>query len=118
MCRRGKDRRLSVFKNKKRPDSNKPKEKLTVFSFSEESKVVLQDIFMRYPPGDDVDQTMTGQHDKHTHKSREFRHDIFCKPSMSKHEILKKVESLASRIEKSQNMRQVPSTFCVIDFLV
>lgn len=63
---------------------------------------------MRYPPGDDMDQNMTGQHDKHTHKSRGIRHDIFCKPAMNKNEILKKVESLASKIEKSQNMRQVP----------
>lgn len=104
---RGKDRRLSVYKTRKRPGSQKSKENLTIFTFSEDSKVVLQEIFMRYPPGDDMDQNMTGQHDKHSYKSRGLRDDIFCKPSMGKYEILKKVESLASRIEKSQNLRQI-----------
>lgn len=110
LCRRGDQRRVSVYKTKKAVGM-KVKENLTHFTFSEESKDVLQEIFMRYPPGGEMDHNMAGEHNEHTDKLRGKRDNIFCKPSMSRSEISKKMESLASRIEKNQNLRQVSSYF-------
>lgn len=92
-------------------ETNKGKENLPSLTFSEGSKLVLQDLFTLYPPddgepGEKLDAKQSGK----TDKMRGKRDDIFCKPSMNKAEIAKKMESLTSKIEKDINLRQVVLT--------
>lgn len=90
----------------------KGKESLPLFTFSEGSKLVLQDLFTHYPPDDgEPGEKLFSNHGGQNDKIRGKRDDIFCKPSMSKAEIAKKVESLASRIEEDANLRQVHLTY-------
>ncbi|KAL6983216.1 DExH-box ATP-dependent RNA helicase DExH6 [Sarracenia purpurea var. burkii] len=105
---RGKQRRVSVYKTKRKVDTAKGKENLTSFTFSEEAKEVLQDLFTQYPPDDrDLGEDIVGKHSEKAERTRGRRDDIFCKPSMNKTEIAKKVESLSSRAEKSPDLRQI-----------
>ncbi|XP_069143095.1 DExH-box ATP-dependent RNA helicase DExH6 isoform X2 [Solanum lycopersicum] len=86
----------------------KGKDVLSCFKFSEEAKYALQDLFTRYPPGDgETNEPVVGKHSKKFDKLRGKKDDMFCKPVMSTSEIAKRVESFASRIEKSPNMRQI-----------
>ncbi|KAL6570508.1 hypothetical protein OROGR_000058 [Orobanche gracilis] len=104
---KGQQRRLSVYKSSKTIPV-KQKEKLGSFSFSEESKTILQDLFSRYPPnGVDMTENNFGESSGRTHNVRANRDDIFCKPAITKSEIANKVESLASRIEKAPILRQI-----------
>ncbi|KAL6554433.1 hypothetical protein OROMI_020106 [Orobanche minor] len=103
----GQERRLSVYKASKTIPV-KQKEKLGSFSFSEESKSVLQDLFSRYPPNDvDMTENKLGESSGRTHNVRPNRDDIFSKPAITQSEIANKVESLASRIEKDPKLRQI-----------
>uniref|UniRef100_A0A5B7AJQ7 Putative ATP-dependent RNA helicase DHX36 n=1 Tax=Davidia involucrata TaxID=16924 RepID=A0A5B7AJQ7_DAVIN len=103
---RGNQRRVSVYKSKAKVE--KGEENLNSFTFSEEAKEVLQDLFIRYPPDDqEVSEEMFGKHSGKTDKIQVKKDDIFRKPSMNKAEIAKKVESLASRVEKAANLRQI-----------
>lgn len=107
MCRKGDQRRVSVFKNKTKADIKK-KENLTCFTFSEEAKLVLQDMFTRYPPDDcEMGEEMVGKLGGNTDKIRRKKDDIFSRPLMSKAEIEKKVESLASAVENVPKLKQV-----------
>nr|XP_010323926.1 DExH-box ATP-dependent RNA helicase DExH6 isoform X2 [Solanum lycopersicum] len=86
----------------------KGKDVLSCFKFSEEAKYALQDLFTRYPPGDgETNEPVVGKHSKKFDKLRGKKDDMFCKPVISTSEIAKRVESFASRIEKSPNMRQI-----------
>lgn len=106
--RRGDQRRISIFKTKQNTDTMKGKDVLSCFKFSEEAKYALQDLFTRYPPGDgETNEPVVGKHSKKFDKLRGKKDDMFCKPVISTCEIAKRVESFASRIEKSPNMRQV-----------
>lgn len=79
-------------------------------TFSEATKNVLRDLFTRYPPGD-------GELAPATHRNRnsktakgQVKHDnSFCKPSMDKDEIAKKVDLLTSRLNEAAHLRQVLS---------
>ncbi|KAL3633801.1 hypothetical protein CASFOL_022563 [Castilleja foliolosa] len=104
---KGQNRRLSIYKNKK-TTLGQDKEKINSFSFSEESKAALQDLFSRYPPNDvEMTENKLGESCGKRHKVRADKDDIFSKPTMSPSEIASKVESLASRIERTPNLRQI-----------
>ncbi|KAM7497850.1 hypothetical protein LguiA_022264 [Lonicera macranthoides] len=105
---RGNQRRVSVYKTKRKVDSMKGKENLTSFTFSEEAKEVLWDLFSRYPPDDcEVGKEMVGKQSGKSKKIRGKKDDFFSRPSMSNSEIAKKVESLASRVETVPKLRQI-----------
>lgn len=105
---RGNLRRVSVYKAKKGVEKVKERDNQTKLMFSKESKGVLQDLFTRYPPDDgESGEKLVAKHGGKNDKKHGKRDDIFCKPSMNKAEIAKKVESLASMIEKDANLRQV-----------
>lgn len=105
---RGDQRRISIYKTKQNMDTLKGKDVLSCFKFSEEAKYALQDLFTRYPPGDgETSEQVVGKHSKKFDKLRGKKDDMFCKPAMSTSEIAKRVESFASRIEKTPNMRQI-----------
>lgn len=90
----------------------KERDNQTKLMFSKESKGVLQDLFTRYPPDDgESGEKLVAKHGGKNDKKRGKRDDIFCKPSINKAEIAKKVESLASMIEKDANLRQVLPDF-------
>ncbi|KAK2996686.1 hypothetical protein RJ639_026089 [Escallonia herrerae] len=104
---RGNQRRISVYKFKKNEDTRTGKEDLTSFRFSNEANEVLQDLFTQYPPNDcDVGEEMVGEPSGKTDKLQKKKDDTFFKPLLNRAEIAKKVESLASRVEKAPNLRQ------------
>ncbi|CAA0836936.1 helicase in vascular tissue and tapetum [Striga hermonthica] len=104
---KGQQRRLFIYKNKKGVLS-KEKERLASFSFSEESRAALQDLFSQYPPNDlEMAENKFGESSGKNGKVQAFKDDMFCKPAMTQSEIASKVESLASRIEKSAELRQI-----------
>lgn len=77
-------------------------------TFSEETKRMLQDFFEQYPPDEgeerkEMDGKVTGK----IYKSKRMRDDMFCKPLLSKTDIAKKVDTLASRMESVANLRLV-----------
>ncbi|GFZ10543.1 helicase in vascular tissue and tapetum [Actinidia rufa] len=104
----GNQRRLSLYKNKKKVDTTKEKENLTSFTFSEEARGVLQNLFTQYPPDDqDLGDEIVAKHRRRTENLRYNRDDIFNRPLMCQGEIAKKMGSLASRVEKSPDLRQI-----------
>ncbi|XP_010242093.1 PREDICTED: DExH-box ATP-dependent RNA helicase DExH6-like isoform X2 [Nelumbo nucifera] len=104
---RGKQRCVTVYKSKKKKGNGMNGEEiLTCLTFSEESKIVLQDLFTRYPP-DDGENKELENHTARTGIIQGKSDDSFCKPSMGKVEITKKLEALASRINKDANLRQI-----------
>ncbi|PON35523.1 putative ATP-dependent RNA helicase YTHDC [Parasponia andersonii] len=104
---RGNQRRVSVYKTRKKKDMDKL-QGLTFLKFSEEAKEVLQDLFMRYPPDDGEEgKEMAGRTSEKNDKLRRKGDDIFYKPSMRKADIAKKVESLASRMASVAKLRQL-----------
>lgn len=79
--------------------------------FSKESKSVLQDLFIHYPPDDGEERKeMVGKTSEKAEKLRRRGDEIFLKPVMSKADIAKKVESLASRMGNVAKLRQVLMT--------
>ncbi|KAL5791681.1 hypothetical protein ACOSP7_000275 [Xanthoceras sorbifolium] len=105
---KGKQRRVSVYKIKTRVGILKGFENLTSLTFSQEAKVVLQNLFIQHPPDDgETFEKLSAEHSGKTDKTRGKRENIFSKPSLSKAEIAKKLESFTSRIEKDANLRQI-----------
>ncbi|KAI9178233.1 hypothetical protein LWI28_024187 [Acer negundo] len=105
---KGKQRCVSVYKIKNTVDATKGFEKLTPLTFSEEAKVVLQNLFIQYPPDDgEIGEKLFAEHSGKTDKTRGKRDNIFSKPLLSKAEIARKLESFTSRIEKDANLRQI-----------
>ncbi|XP_073281505.1 DExH-box ATP-dependent RNA helicase DExH6 [Primulina huaijiensis] len=105
---RGEQRRVSVYKTKKGLDPVKGKENVVSFRFSKDTKDVLQDFFSRYPP--DAAEVADNKHVESSGTSdrvRGKRDDIFAKSPMTNSEIANKLETLASRIEKDPNLRQI-----------
>lgn len=77
-------------------------------TFSEGSKVVLQDLFTTYPPDDgELEEKVIGKYSGKTAKIRRKKDDIFSKPLMSAADVAERVEQLASRRVKDSNLRQV-----------
>lgn len=111
-CRRGSQRRVSIYKTKKKVDTTKDLDSLPNFTFSEEAKWVLQDLFTQYPPDTgEVDNRVVRKQAEKFNKARQRKDDIFCKPSMSKAEIAKKVESLSSKKEMVAHLKKVFPTW-------
>ncbi|KAJ8429917.1 hypothetical protein Cgig2_025347 [Carnegiea gigantea] len=98
-------RHVSVYKVKKSSKSLEERDNISSLSFSEESKRVLLDLFMHYPPGEDEDQNLN-KDSGNGHKSRGKREDIFRMPVMNKAEISKKQELLASKVEKTPKLQE------------
>lgn len=66
------------------------------------------DLFIRYPPGeDDTGKQNLNEPSIETSKSRRKSDKIFRQPVMSKAEIAKKVESLASKMQKTPYLKEV-----------
>lgn len=103
---KGNQRHVSVYKVKKSSESLEERDNISSLSFSEESKRVLLDLFMHYPPGEDEEQNLN-KDSGNGHKSRGKREDIFRKPVMNKAEILKKQELLASKVEKTPKLQEI-----------
>lgn len=116
LYRRGKDRRLSVEKVKGKGDSDSGPGRLPHFTFSKDSKRVLDDLFARYPPGDGNLKDMIGESSGSNDSARQKKDDIFCRPSMTKAEIAKKFEALTSRTKNVPNLKQVHFSTFPINF--
>ncbi|KAK9152429.1 hypothetical protein Syun_010738 [Stephania yunnanensis] len=99
---RGDQRRVSVFKKAKKANALK-EEKTPCLTFSYETKEILYDLFSRFPPIDE-EQPLTFNHATVTGKGPNKKDSAFCRPSVDKVGIAKKVESYAS---KAQNLRQI-----------
>ncbi|KAF8766215.1 hypothetical protein HU200_007721 [Digitaria exilis] len=103
----GEQRCVSVYKCKKKqkPDMKKGPNHL---GFSEEARHVLQDLFTHYPP-DDAD--LNGDPNRNfIDKAANIKWKTdspFCKPTMSKLDITKKVEMLASKINGNAQLRKI-----------
>lgn len=83
-------------------------ENIPRFTFSEEAKWVLGDLFAHYPPGDGDLWDMVGENsDSTVDKPKQNQDDFFRRPSMSKTEIASRLEALSSRINKVSNLKQV-----------
>lgn len=105
---KGNQRRVSVYRSKKKSDTLEGKENLSLISFSEESKGILMDLFMRYPPGEDeAGKQILSEDIGNTRKSKGKRDDVFRKPLMNKDDIAKKVESLAGKVEKTPKLKEI-----------
>jgi len=103
------DRRcLSVYKTKKKQNSNKDEDNTPCLTLSEEAKYVLQDLFTCYPPdeGELSEGTLKNCSQAAT-KVQQKPDSSFCKPSMRKAEIAKKVEMLAKRMNEEPRLRKV-----------
>ncbi|XP_052178950.1 DExH-box ATP-dependent RNA helicase DExH6 isoform X2 [Diospyros lotus] len=105
---RGNQRQVSIYKSKKKVDTMIGKENLTPFTFSEEAQKVLQDLFTQYPPEDrDLVDSIVAVHSGQTERLQEKRDDFFLKPLMNKDDIVKKLDWLASSVEKTPNLKQI-----------
>ncbi|WOK99561.1 DExH-box ATP-dependent RNA helicase DExH6 [Canna indica] len=105
----GQKRRLSVYKSQKKNGSIMREEEMTsCLQFSEETKDVLQDLFMRYPPDDvDLSEDVARNSIAKAGKGQWKQDASFCKPSLRKSDITKKMEQLASKISNSAQLRKV-----------
>ncbi|KAJ1285557.1 hypothetical protein BS78_03G288500 [Paspalum vaginatum] len=103
----GERRCLSVYKSKQKqgPDMEEGPNHL---GFSEEARHVLQDLFTHYPPGD---ADLNGDADRNSgDKSANIKwktDSAFCRPTMSKLDVTKKIEMLASKINGSPQLRKI-----------
>ncbi|KAF5744051.1 ATP-dependent RNA helicase DHX36-like isoform X1 [Tripterygium wilfordii] len=105
---KGNQRRVSVFKTMKQVGAKRAKERLKYFKFSEEAKVVLQDLFTQYPPDDGLIANTVGSHGGGKRETVQGHcENIFSKPSLSKEGIENKREVLASKMKKATNLRQI-----------
>lgn len=106
---RGNQRRVSIYKSKGKGENSEEKGSMSNLTLSQEAKEILNDLFIRYPPGEGGTSEQIAV--KHTEKSERRkerqRDDIFCRPPMDKADITKKVESLSARLEKAANLKQI-----------
>lgn len=116
-CRRGDQRRLSIFttrhKNGKNEEAKEKsnKEKLKCVSFSPEAEAILQELFFHYPPCDgDTAATSFNKYSGLLGKQGLWKDDFFQKPQISREEILEKVVSLSSRLKKDKALKEVSNT--------
>ena len=98
---------MAVQKIKKKVDTNNGFGSLPHFIFSQQAKQVLGNLFAHYPPGDGNMWEMIGENSDTPEKIKQRKDDIFARPSMTKAEIAKKLEALASRMMTSSNLKQV-----------
>ncbi|CAN0897445.1 DExH-box ATP-dependent RNA helicase DExH6 [Linum grandiflorum] len=102
----GIDRRVSVYKTPKKGEGKGKNEQLSCFTFSEESQMILHDLFSRYPPEDEELGTRLIQQNRGKAEKQRGRDSMFCLPLLSKEEIRKKLELLSSRVQNDPNFRQ------------
>lgn len=78
--------------------------------FSEETRNVLRDLFTRYPPDDGElgGDALTNSSSEKVGKVQWKQDNSFCKPSMRKSDIAKKLELLASKVNESAQLKKVP----------
>ncbi|KAK9076312.1 hypothetical protein SSX86_004646 [Deinandra increscens subsp. villosa] len=104
----GNNRRVSVYKFKKKSNDTQAKNKLTSFTFSEEGKTVLRDFFSLYPPGDHGEtENIAATSSKNTDNTRTKTDDILSKPIMKKAEVAKKFESLVAKTQSDLKLKQI-----------
>ncbi|XP_068655675.1 DExH-box ATP-dependent RNA helicase DExH6-like [Aristolochia californica] len=105
---RGNNRCVSVYKNKMKQDPRrKEKEDVSYLAFSEASMEVLRDLFIHYPPVDgELSEETRSNLSRKVSKIGTKNDSSFSKPSMTKEEIAKKLESLTSRVNKDPQLRQ------------
>jgi hypothetical protein len=103
----GEQRRLSVYKSK-RKQAPATKEGPSHLRFSEEAVHVLQDLFTHYPPDDaDLHGDANRKSSDKSANTKWKTDSAFCRPAMSKPDITKKVEMIASKINGSPQLRKV-----------
>nr|XP_029117614.1 DExH-box ATP-dependent RNA helicase DExH6 isoform X1 [Elaeis guineensis] len=105
----GERRCLSVYKNRKKQGAVKNEdETVTCLKFSEETKNVLQDLFTCFPPDDGELSEKALRNSSEKGGKRPWKQGTsFCKPSINKSEIAKKVDLLASKISDSAQLRKI-----------
>lgn len=105
--RTGERRCLSVYKTKNTQGADKEVGP-SKLEFSEEARQVLLDLFTHYPP-DDAElngDAVKNPGDKAT-KIRWKSDQAFSRPSMQKHDIAKKVQTLACKLNDPGQLRKV-----------
>ncbi|CAN0914016.1 DExH-box ATP-dependent RNA helicase DExH6 [Linum grandiflorum] len=116
----GNQRCVSVFKTPGKEPKNKifgkqnnvtgkqkkqSNENLSCLTLSEQSQMILQDLFSRYPPEDEEHGTRLAQ--KNRSKAGRKRGDsMFSAPLISKEDITKKVELLSSKLKMDARFRK------------
>ncbi|XP_039058827.1 DExH-box ATP-dependent RNA helicase DExH6-like isoform X2 [Hibiscus syriacus] len=104
---RGSQRQVFVYKIKEKGGGMSEKN-LTNVAFSEGTRVVLQELFMNYPPEEgELEEKVIAKYSGKNAKIRRKKDDIFSKSLMSAAEIAEKVKGLASKREKYPNLRQI-----------
>ncbi|KAL4379539.1 hypothetical protein GQ457_02G018740 [Hibiscus cannabinus] len=104
---RGSKRHISVYKIKDKGGDMSGKN-LTNVAFSEGTKVILQNLFINYPPeAGELEEKEIRKYSGKSAKIRRKKDDIFSKPLMSDAEIGEKVKKLASKREKYPHLRQI-----------
>ncbi|KAK2431476.1 DExH-box ATP-dependent RNA helicase DExH6 [Trifolium repens] len=104
-----KDERILVVRKEvtKNAESDNKLESLPHFTFSEESKRALGDLFAYFPPGDGNLKDLIGENSGKAHNARRYTDDIFSSPSMTKDEITRRLEAVASRRETVSGLREI-----------
>ncbi|XP_042387797.1 DExH-box ATP-dependent RNA helicase DExH6-like [Zingiber officinale] len=104
----GERRQLSVYKSKRKNRSLKKEEVNAGLQLSEETKNIIQDLFMRYPPDDTDLSEDAAPNSKANAAKRQWKPDTsFCRPSMGKSDIQQKMDELASKISNSTHLTKV-----------
>ncbi|KAI4381211.1 hypothetical protein MLD38_007307 [Melastoma candidum] len=106
--RRGNQRKISVYKRGNEFEGDK-KDNISCLSLSTEGKKILNDLFIRYPPGDGVETEAIEKRGVSNREKRKMgiQDEFFLKPSTSQTEIKQKVESLSSRLAREADLRQI-----------
>ncbi|KAL8160936.1 hypothetical protein V2J09_012425 [Rumex salicifolius] len=84
------------------------KDKIRFLKFSEESKEVLLNLFMQYPPGQDgLKQLKLNGCSRMKKKTSNKWDDTFCKPMMKREDISKKVKALSLRVKNDKDLSKI-----------
>lgn len=107
LYRKGAERKVSVTKTNEKSRSEKEFDELPHFTFSEESKRALGDLFAQFPPGDGNLKDMIGVNSGGIESARHRIDDIFSAPSMTKDEITRKLKTVNSRRQTVPKLKEV-----------
>jgi ATP-dependent RNA helicase DHX36 len=108
--RKGAQRRLSVYKTKKK--QFKDEDPVNRLRFSEGSANALRELFINYPPGDeDLSEGTIRKPSKKSGKAQGNQDPTFSRPNFTKADIEKKVELLETRIKESEQLQKVNYLF-------
>ncbi|KAL2906955.1 DExH-box ATP-dependent RNA helicase DExH6 [Bienertia sinuspersici] len=104
---KGDQRCVSVYKSKKKTDCLEQK-KNSAITFSEESKRVLRDLFIHYPPGEEeVGKQYINDPTDNTPLSQGKRDNMFCKPNTTKAQIANNVKLLENKIKATPQLKAI-----------